>query len=43
MRRLVAAALLAATLAAGCKLYLWGGSHELTFPPEPAATPTPLP
>jgi hypothetical protein len=37
----LAVVLFAAVLAAGCRLYLWAGSHELTIPPE--ATPTPEP
>jgi hypothetical protein len=41
MSRAIVAALLAGACCAGCRLYLWAGSHELTIPPgaEPTATP----
>ena len=41
MKKVIAAALLAAALAAGCRLSLWAGSHELNIPPKPAEEPTP--
>ena len=41
MRRSIAAALFAAVLSAGCRLYLWAGSHELEIPPGAEPTPTP--
>jgi hypothetical protein len=46
MKLAVALLLLTGALAAaGCRMYLWAGSHELTFPPvaSDSAEPTPTP
>jgi hypothetical protein len=44
MRLAIAMVLLATALAtAGCRMYLWAGSHELTFPPASGEAPEPTP
>jgi hypothetical protein len=41
MIRTTVVAFAAAALCAGCRLYLWAGSHELAIPPAAESTPTP--
>jgi hypothetical protein len=40
-RAIVAAALVLIALAAGCRVFLWAGDHELAIPPLPEPTPSP--